>query len=202
MADEQGCSNQSCLQAVGGTLGFSRRRNFQFPHCEIRLGCSHPPSQGYKPPVTGQSLQVRRCHNHDVKSGIPSSCLRCCTRRLPPDEPPRLSLQLFPCVSIYCGQNLSFNTGMISTERGDLVRRKTFLILAAAVILVLGLRFFANEKLTSENSQLEIQLTEYNTANQFSASGSPLAELQNSVDKLSRAALEGQWRAHRWPKQN
>jgi hypothetical protein len=82
---------------------------------------------------------------------------------------------------------------MISTERGDLVRRKTFLILAAAVILVLGLRFFANEKLTSENSQLEIQLTEYNTANQFSASGSPLAELQNSVDQLSRAALEGQW---------
>jgi hypothetical protein len=63
-----------------------------------------------------------------------------------------------------------------------------FIFLVVVAILVLGVRFFVNERLISESPPgLEINLVEYSTPS------SPMARLQDSVDDLSRAAIQGQW---------
>lgn len=72
---------------------------------------------------------------------------------------------------------------MLQGERRDLVRRTIFIFLVVVGILVLGVRFLASENPPG----LEMELVEYSTPS------SPLAQLQGSVDSLSRAALQGQW---------
>ncbi|HKM43224.1 MAG TPA: hypothetical protein VJZ70_04450 [Limnochordia bacterium] len=68
------------------------------------------------------------------------------------------------------------------------MRRMIFIFLVVVAILVLGVRFFVNERLISESPPgLEINLVEYSTPS------SPMARLQDSVDDLSRAAIQGQW---------
>ena len=77
---------------------------------------------------------------------------------------------------------------MLEAERSDLVRRAIFVFLVVVGILALGLRFFLTERLSSESPPgLEMQLVGYSTPS------SPMAQLQGSVDDLSRAALQGQW---------
>jgi hypothetical protein len=83
---------------------------------------------------------------------------------------------------------------MLQAEGRDLVRRMIFVFLVVVGILALGVRFFVNEKLTSENPPgLEIQFVEHGSFNQLSTSSSPLAHIQTIVDHISEAAMKEQW---------
>ena len=74
------------------------------------------------------------------------------------------------------------------------MRRMIFIFLVVVGILALGVRFFVNERLTSENPPgLEIQFVEHGSFNQLSTSNSPLAQIQTLVDSVSEAAMKGQW---------
>lgn len=74
------------------------------------------------------------------------------------------------------------------------MRRMIFIFLVVVGVLALGVRFLVNEKLASETPPgMEIQLVEYGSLNQLSTSNSPLAQLQDSIDGISEAALKGQW---------
>lgn len=74
------------------------------------------------------------------------------------------------------------------------MRRTIFVFLVVLGVLALGVRFFVNERLTSESPPgLEIQLVEYDSFNQLSIANSPLTQMQALVDRLSEAALSEEW---------
>ncbi len=74
------------------------------------------------------------------------------------------------------------------------MRRMIFIFLVVVGVLALGVRFFVNERLASETPPgMEIQLVEYESFNQLNTSESPIAQLQDSIDAISEAALKGQW---------
>ncbi|MCK9526522.1 MAG: hypothetical protein M0R49_11440 [Limnochordia bacterium] len=74
------------------------------------------------------------------------------------------------------------------------MRRMIFVFLVVVGILVLGVRFIVNERQFSESPPgLEIQYVEYGSRGEPSAAKSPIAQLRDSIDDLSKAALQGQW---------
>ncbi len=74
------------------------------------------------------------------------------------------------------------------------MRRTIFIVLTVIGVIALGVRFFVNERLTSESPPgLEIQLVEYNSFNELSTTSSPLAQMQVLLDRLSEAAINEQW---------
>lgn len=74
------------------------------------------------------------------------------------------------------------------------MRRTIFAFLVVLGVLALGVRFFVNERLTSESPPgVEIQLVEYDSFNQLSIANSPLTQMQALVDRLSEAALNEEW---------
>ena len=74
------------------------------------------------------------------------------------------------------------------------MRRTILVFLVVVGILVIGVRFFVSERLPSENPPgMEIQFVEYGPFNQLSTSSSPLAQIQSFVDRISEAAMRGQW---------
>ncbi|HBG02422.1 MAG TPA: hypothetical protein DDW87_12770 [Firmicutes bacterium] len=74
------------------------------------------------------------------------------------------------------------------------MRRTTLVFLVVVGILAIGVRFFVSERLPSENPPgMEIQFVEYGPFNQLSTSNSPLAQIQSSIDRISEAAMKGQW---------
>lgn len=76
------------------------------------------------------------------------------------------------------------------------MRRMIFIFLVVVGILALGVRFFVNERLTSENPPgLEIQFVEHGSISQLRTSDSPLAQIQTMVDRVSEAAMKEQWSA-------
>lgn len=74
------------------------------------------------------------------------------------------------------------------------MRRATFITLVAVGILVLGARLLVSDRLPSENPPgTEIQFVEYGPFHRLSTSNSPLSPMQSAIDRVSEAAVQGQW---------
>lgn len=73
------------------------------------------------------------------------------------------------------------------------MRRKISLFLIVVGILALGVRYFANQNSVADNPPgMEIRFIEYNplSPNNSSSLGS---QMQNLVDRISEAAMNGNW---------
>ncbi len=69
-----------------------------------------------------------------------------------------------------------------------------FIFLVVVGVLALGVRFFVNERLASENPPgMEIQYVEHGSLSPLRTSTSPLAQMQSYVDRASEAAMREQW---------
>ena len=74
------------------------------------------------------------------------------------------------------------------------MRRNMYVFLIVVGILVLGVRVFVDQGRPSENPPgTEIQFIRYDALTPPNAAESPLAQLQRHVDRVSEAAMKGQW---------
>jgi len=74
------------------------------------------------------------------------------------------------------------------------VRRLIFVFLVVLGVVALGVRFWANEKLASEDPPgMEVQFVEYDSFNQLNTSNSPLAQVQALVDRICEASMRQEW---------
>lgn len=74
------------------------------------------------------------------------------------------------------------------------MRRKIFIFLVVLGVLTLGVRFFVNQGVPNQGpSGTGVNFVEYAPLTPLGSVTSPLTELQNSVDRVSEAALKGHW---------
>lgn len=79
------------------------------------------------------------------------------------------------------------------------MRRKMFIFLVVLGVLTLGVRFFVNQGVSRGNPPgVEMRFVEYNPTTPLTPltpplANPPLAQLQNSVDSVSEAAMKQHW---------
>lgn len=82
----------------------------------------------------------------------------------------------------------------ITQERRDHMRRRLFLSLVVLGVLALGVKFLTGQGVISErNPGGEMRFVEYSPLTPQGTAKTPATQLQNSVDRVSEASLNGQW---------